>query len=145
METVKKLPERVIFPRGARIAGVGIANDHFTGTAWLQMLAPDDTTFHCPVGNVTFEPGARNNWHKHPGGQILLVTSGKGYSQEEGGHVQVIREGDVVRVLPGVKHWHGAAPDSWMSHLAVMPNSDRGDATWLEPVTDAEYQAIPYP
>ena len=144
METVKKLHEQVIFPWGAKIAGAGIANDHFTWTAWLQMLVPDDSTFHCPIGNVTFEPGARNGWHTHPGGQVLLVTGGRGYYQEEKKKAQVIRKGDVVRIPPDVKHWHGATPDSWMSHLAVMPNSDRGDAAWLEPVTDEEYQAIPY-
>jgi len=129
--------ERVIFRRGEKVT-----NDHFIGTAWLEMLVPDDRTFNCPIGNVTFEPGARNNWHKHPGGQILLVTSGKGYCQEEGGKVRVLHPGDVVKVPPDVKHWHGAAPDSWFTHIAVMPNTQKGDAEWLEPVTDEEYSVI---
>ena len=143
MKKPERFPMRSIFPKGEMIAGKKIANDHFSGTAWLSMLLPDDSVFHCPVGNVTFEPGARNNWHKHPGGQILLVTGGRGYSQDDGRKVQVLREGDVVKVAPGVKHWHGAAPDSWFSHIAIMPNSQKGDAEWLEPVTDEEYHAIP--
>ena len=129
--------EKVIFQRGKKVT-----NDHFIGTAWVEMLVPDDRTFNCPIGNVTFEPGARNNWHKRSGGQILLVTSGKGYSQEEGGKVRVLHPGDVVKVPPDVKHWHGAAPDSWFTHIAVMPNTQKGDAEWLEPVTDEEYSVI---
>ncbi|MFZ1127598.1 hypothetical protein [Methanoregula sp.] len=69
MEKSKVLREHAIFPKGEKIA-----NDHFIGTAWLRVLVPDDSTFHCPVFNVIFEPGARNNWHEHPGGQILLIT-----------------------------------------------------------------------
>ena len=142
MDTAKKIPEDAIFPRGKKIAGEQIANEHFIGSAWLSMLVPDDATFHCPIGNVTFEAGARNSWHTHPGGQILLVTNGKGYSQEEGKPVQVIREGDVVAVSPHVKHWHGAAPDSWFTHIAIMPNSQKGDATWFAPVSDEEYKNL---
>jgi quercetin dioxygenase-like cupin family protein len=130
-------PEWVIFPKGVKIV-----NQYFIGVAWLEMLVPDDSTFNCPIGNVMFEPGTRNNWHKHPGGQILLVTGGKGYSQEEGRPVQVLHEGDVVKVPPNVKHWHGAAPDSWFTHIAVMPHSEKGDAEWFGPVTDEEYSAI---
>ena len=78
MAASKRIPERLIFPKGKKISGGGIANDHFTGTAWLQVLVPDDSMFHCPTFNVTFEPGARNNWHRHPGDQVLLVTGGKG-------------------------------------------------------------------
>jgi len=64
----------------------------------------------------------RNNWHKHPGGHILLLTGGRGYYQEEGWHVQIIKEGDVVKIQPEVKHWHGATPDSWLSHIAITNN-----------------------
>ena len=130
--------ERVIFPKGGKVS-----NDHFIGDVWLEMLIPDDRMFNCPIGNVTFAPGARNSWHTHPGGQILLVTGGKGFSQEEGRKAQVIRGGDVVKVPPGVKHWHGAAPDSWHTHLAIMPDSRKGDAEWFEPVTDEEYRKLP--
>jgi len=128
-----------IFPEGVKIAGEGIANDHFIGTVYLQVLVPPDDVFNCPAFNVVFEPGARNSWHQHPGGQILMVTGGRGYYQEKGTMAQVIREGDVVKIPPGVKHWHGAAPDSRLAHIAISTNPRQGDAVWLEPVTDEEY------
>ncbi|CAM3810547.1 cupin domain-containing protein [Alicyclobacillus pomorum] len=131
------LSESVIFPKGQKIT-----NDYFIGAAWLEMLVPYDSTFNCPIGNVTFEPGSRNNWHKHAGGQILLVTGGKGYYQEEGKPVQVLHEGDVVKILPDVKHWHGATPDSWFTHIAITTNPQKGDTEWLEPVTDEEYNKL---
>ncbi len=137
MDKSKNLSESVIFPKGQKII-----NEYFIGAAWLEMLVSNDSTFNCPIGNVTFEPGARNNWHKHPGGQILLVTGGKGYYQEEGRPVQVIKEGDVVKIHPDVKHWHGATPDSWFAHIAISTNAQKGDAEWLEPVTDEEYIAL---
>ncbi len=137
MNKSNNLSESVIFPKGEKIT-----NDYFIGTAWLEMLVSNDSTFNCPIGNVTFEPAARNNWHKHPGGQILLVTGGKGYFQEEGKPVQVLQEGDVVKIHPNVKHWHGATPDSWFVHLAISTNAQKGDAEWLEPVTDEEYLAL---
>jgi len=137
MDTSKRIPERIIFPKGEKIE-----NEHFTGTASLHVLVPDNNTFHCPVFNVAFEPGARNNWHKHPGGQILLVTGGRGYYQEESKKAQVIREGDVVTIPPDVKHWHGAAPDSWLAHIAISTNAQWGDAEWMEPVTDEEYTTL---
>jgi quercetin dioxygenase-like cupin family protein len=129
--------ESVIFPKGERIT-----NDHFIGAVWLEVLVPADSTFNCPIFNVTFEPGTRNNWHKHPGGQILLVTSGKGYYQEEGRPAQVLHAGDVVTIRPDVKHWHGAAKDSWFTHIAISTNPQKGEAEWLEPVTDEEYHRI---
>ena len=137
MNKSNNLSESVIFPKGKKIT-----NDYFIGTAWLEMLVSNDSTFNCPIGNVTFEPGARNNWHKHPGGQILLVTGGKGYFQEEGKPVQVIQEGDVVKIHPNVKHWHGATQDSWFVHIAISTNAQKGDAEWLEPVTDEEYNNL---
>ena len=137
MNKSNNLSESVIFPKGEKIT-----NDYFIGTAWLEMLVSKDSTFNCSIGNVTFEPGARNNWHKHPGGQILLVTGGKGYYQEEGKPVQVLQEGDVVKIHPNVKHWHGATPDSWFVHIAISTNAQKGDAEWLEPLTDEEYLAL---
>lgn len=101
-----------------------------------------NSIFNCPIGNVTFAPGARNNWHKHPGGQILLVTGGTGFYQEEGKPAQIIKEGDVVEILPDVKHWHGATPDSWLVHVAISTNPQTGDAEWLEPVADKEYNNL---
>lgn len=131
------LNESVIFPKGQKIT-----DEHFIGTAWVEMLVPKDSAFNCQIANVTFEPGARNNWHKHPGGQILLVTGGIGYYQEEGKPARVIRDGDVVKINPDVKHWHGATPDSWLVHIAVITNPPKGDAEWLEPVTDEEYNKL---
>lgn len=98
------------------------------------MLVPRDNEFNCPTGNVTFEPGCRNNWHRHPGGQILLVTGGRGYYQEEGKPAQELNPGDVVKIHPNVKHWHGAASDSWFVYLSVETNANTGPAEWLEPV-----------
>ena len=137
MNNSNDLSESVIFPKGQKIA-----DEHFIGTAWVETLVPMDGTFNCQVANVTFEPGARNNWHKHPGGQLLLVTGGKGYFQEEGKSARVIREGDVVKINPNVKHWHGAVPDSWLVHIAVITNPQKGDAVWLEPVKDEEYKKL---
>ncbi|QDA60340.1 (R)-mandelonitrile lyase [Hymenobacter jejuensis] len=116
------------------------AAENFIGTAWVTMLAGANLT-DCTVGDVTFEPGARNNWHSHPAGQILVVTAGVGYYQEKGQPAQRLRVGDAVTIAPGVVHWHGAASDSLFTHLAINPNVSQGVANWLEPVTDEEYQA----
>jgi quercetin dioxygenase-like cupin family protein len=116
--------------------------DYFTGIAWVKMLvSPNDPT-DCVVGDVTFEPGARNNWHTHPHGQILVVTSGTGYYQEKGQPVRVLHPGDAVSIAPDVNHWHGATPDSRFTHLAINPSASKGTVTWGAPVTDEEYQAV---
>ncbi len=125
-----------IFPKGDKIT-----NNYFTGTAWLQMLITNEV-FNCPIGNVTFEPGCRNNWHSHPGGQILLCTSGQGYFQEKGKPIQLLKAGDVVQILPDVVHWHGATPDSEFSHLAITTNPQKGAVEWMQPVTDEEYNSF---
>ena len=126
-----------IFPKGQKAPA-----DYFTGEAWVQMLLPNDPALHCQIGNVTFEAGARNNWHTHPGGQILIVTSGTGYYQEKGKAVQLIRTGDTIAIPPAVVHWHGAAADSAMTHIAINPNTQTGMVEWLERVTDEEYNSI---
>ena len=125
------------FPRGRRIT-----SDNFTGSVWVEMLVTDEDVFGSRIGNVTFEPGARTNWHSHPGGQILLVTGGAGYYQERGGPVQLMREGDVVEIRPDVVHWHGATPTDELSHVAVVTNPQAGDTVWLQPVTDDEYHRV---
>ncbi len=113
----------------------------FTGTTYLNMLSGRDDTFNAPIGNVTFEPGARTHWHRHDGGQILLVLNGEGRYQEKGGEIRVLKKGDVVRIAPGVIHWHGAAPDSWFVHISVETNAHQnGKTDWLDPVTDKEYK-----
>lgn len=125
-----------MFPRGEEFK-----SPYFTGKVWLEMLSGRDELFNCPIGNVTFEPGCRNNWHKHPGGQILLCLSGTGYYAERGGAVRKLYPGDVVRIAPNMEHWHGATPHSRFSHLSIETNVDAGAAVWLEPVTDAQYGA----
>jgi 4-carboxymuconolactone decarboxylase len=123
-----------LFPKGEKIESA-----NFTGSAWLHMMVNSDTTFNTSIGNVTFEKGARTNWHYHPGGQILLVTSGKGRYQEKGKAVREFRKGDVIKCTPNTVHWHGAAPDSELSHIAIGTNLGKGAVVWLKPVSDEEY------
>ncbi len=112
---------------------------YFTGITHLNMLVTRDETFNSSIGNVTFDAGARTNWHKHSGGQILLVTAGEGRYQEKGKDIQILKKGDVVKIPPNVEHWHGAAPDSNFAHISIEPNIPNNETTWLEPVTDKEY------
>jgi len=126
-----------IFPKGEKAPA-----DYFTGTAWVRLLVPNDKILNTQIGNVVFEPGARNNWHTHPGGQILIVTHGVGYYQEKGKSIQVIREGDVVTIAPDLEHWHGASPDTEFTHIAINGNTQNGIVTWLQRVTDAEYNKL---
>ena len=111
----------------------------FIGQAYLQPL----TDKGGPISNVTFEPGCRNNWHiHHRGGQILIVTGGKGWYQAWGEPARELHLGDVVDIPPEVKHWHGAAKDSWFSHLAVEVPAEGASNEWLEPVTDEAYAQL---
>lgn len=112
----------------------------FTGTTHLYRLVAKDDTYNSSIANVTFDAGARTNWHKHSGGQILLVTSGEGRYQEKGKDIQILKKGDVVKIQPNVEHWHGAAPDSMFAHISIEPNLPDNETTWLEPVTDKEYK-----
>lgn len=112
---------------------------YFTGITHLNMLVTRDETFNSSIGNVTFDAGARTNWHKHSGGQILLVTAGEGRYQEKGKDIQILKKGDVVKIPPNVEHWHGAAHDSNFAHISIEPNIPNNETTWLEPVTDKEY------
>lgn len=134
-EEMKKSEVDTIFSQGE----INPYGKFFTGQTYLNMLNTKDDVFNAPIGNVTFEPGARTNWHKHSGGQILLVTGGEGRYQERGKDTQVLRQGDVVRIAPNVEHWHGAAPKSWFVHLSIETNGSNNKAEWLEPVTDAQY------
>ncbi len=137
MAQFEELKGQGIFPLGEKNEAYA---QFFTGQSYLKALAqaPDG---HFGVGNVTFEPGCRNNWHRHLGGyQILLVTGGQGLYQEAGKPAQLLRAGDVVVIADGVKHWHGATADSWFSHVAITA----GQAEWLEEVSDQDYaQAHP--
>jgi quercetin dioxygenase-like cupin family protein len=126
--------KKTIFPKGEK------ANpDYFVGIAWIRNLVPVDDKLNTVIANVVFEAGARNNWHTHPGGQILIATAGTGYYQEKGKSIQILHPGDVVRIDPDVLHWHGASKDSEFTHIAVNPNVQKGVVEWLDPVTDEEY------
>lgn len=129
--------------------GIGAPNDayaqYFVGQSFLKPLTEPGKA---PVflANVTFEPGCRNNWHIHHGeggGQLLLVTGGRGWYQAWGEQPQELHPGDVIVIPPEVKHWHGAAKDSWFSHLAVEVSCESGSSEWCEPVTDDAYNKLP--
>ncbi|MCM1323529.1 MAG: cupin domain-containing protein [Acetobacter sp.] len=113
---------------------------YFTGNSYLANVNNYDKTLKMPVANVTFEPCTRTNWHYHTGGQVLLITNGEGRHQIRGQEIEILRPGDVVKVAPYVEHWHGAAPNSWFSHIALTPNPDDNQPVWLKPVTDEEYK-----
>jgi 4-carboxymuconolactone decarboxylase len=123
------------FPKG-QVATV----DNHTGTVWLSLLSKPDDEFQFGVAHATFAPGAKLDWHIHPGGQILLITEGTGYYQEKGKLVQVVHKGDVIKCAPGVAHWHGATPESTFAYVAVSP-TQKGETKWLQRVTDEEYRS----
>lgn len=135
MEKPKKIS---VFPVGDKLPET--FSKYFVGQAYLARLTRNGA-LNCPISNVTFEPGCRNNWHSHTGGQLLLVTAGRGYYQERGEPARLLLPGDVVEIAPDVEHWHGAAPDSWFAHLAVETNPQTNENRWLEPVDDAQYAA----
>ena len=113
----------------------------FTNAVWFNLLVPDeDNTYDTHVYNVNFDPAARTHWHYHPGGQILLVTSGIGYYQEIGKPARKLVPGDVVTIPPRVVHWHGAAPDRSFAHIGIGTQEHLGPIKWMEPVTDIEYR-----
>lgn len=142
-----KYPEKEAF-EPQNLFGTGTPNTayarYFIGQSYLNPLTdPKGGLF---AANVTFEPGCRNNWHIHHaesgGGQILLVTAGRGYYQEWGKPARELATGDVVNIPAGVKHWHGAAKESWFAHLAVEVPAEDGHTEWLEPVSDEDYNSL---
>jgi len=118
---------------------------YFTGQVSVEMLQVPSGEERSSAGAVSFKPGARTHWHSHPLGQTLIVTAGVGRIQRWGGPVEEIRVGDVVHIPPHTKHWHGAAPDSAMTHTAITEVLNGSAADWLEPVTDTQYQERPEP
>ena len=133
MSNLEEIKATTVFPMGEENK---MFEKYFIGKSYLNLLSVERTV----IGNVTFEPGCRNNWHMHhKGGQILLCTAGRGYYQEWGKEPQELHPGDVVNIPPEVKHWHGAAPDSWFAHLVVEVPAEGGSNEWLEIVTDEEY------
>ncbi|MDO4909931.1 MAG: cupin domain-containing protein [Corynebacterium sp.] len=128
-----------IFPQGEYNEDF---QQYFIGKSYFAPLLSADVN----IGNVTFEPGCRNNWHTHYAdgdfGQILLCISGAGWYQEEGKEAQALKPGDVVHIKPGVKHWHGAQKDSWFNHVVIMSNKGDLHNEWHEPVDDDYYNAL---
>ncbi|MBN9889880.1 cupin domain-containing protein [Salipiger abyssi] len=113
--------------------------DWFTGTVRVDPLFAAEEPGRTSGAHVTFEPGARTAWHTHPAGQTLIVTFGRGLVQREGGPVEEIRQGDVVWFPAEEKHWHGASPETAMSHIAIQESIDGSPVTWMEKVSDADY------
>ena len=132
------LENSVIFDRGE----LNPYGKYFTGTSYLNMLSVEGVV----MGNVTFEPSCINNWHVHKadkgGGQILLVTGGRGWYQENGKEAKELHAGDVVHIPAGVKHWHGAAKDSWFVHISVEVPGENKSNEWLEPVNSDDYSKL---
>lgn len=114
-------------------------DDWFTGTVRIDPLFQAEEPGRTSGAHVTFEPGARTAWHTHPAGQTLIVTFGRGRVQREGGPVEEISQGDIVWFPAGEKHWHGASSDTAMSHIAIQESIDGTPVTWLEKVSDADY------
>ena len=117
------------------------SDQYFTGSVRIDPLFRAADPSRVSGGLVTFEPGAHSAWHTHPLGQILIVTAGLGLVQQWGGPIQEIRPGDVVRIPPGVKHWHGATATTGMSHIAIQEQLDGKAVDWMEKVSDEQYQA----
>ena len=126
-----------LFPKGEKLS-----NEWFTGNAFLQPLLAKDKNNEFALGSVTFEPGARTNWHTHPRGQVLVVTEGEGFYQEEGKSAQVLKKGDVVNIPENIVHWHGASANSQLVHIAITNYKGDKNVVWLKPVTDEEYKAV---
>lgn len=127
-----------ISKNGSRVSVTPPA-DYFTGTVRLDPLFDTEEPARTAGAAVTFEPEARTAWHTHPLGQTLIVTAGCGRVQREGGPIETINPGDVVWFPPGEKHWHGAGPDTAMTHIAIQEKGEDGPVTWMEKVTDAQY------
>ncbi len=134
MET--DIPKISDFPTGEEN---DVYAQYFTGKSWLAPLTKDKD-LNVPLANVTFEPGCRNNWHSHTGGQLLIIVGGEGLYQERGQPARHLKTGDVVEIKPNVEHWHGATATNWFSHLATNGNPVTNKNQWLEAVTDEDYE-----
>ena len=130
-----EVPEISAFPTGKSNVAY---EQYFSGRSWLAPLT-SMKELNVPVSNVTFEPGCRNNWHSHTGGQLLICVGGEGYYQEKGKPIQVLNPGDVVAIPADVVHWHGAASDSGFTHIAINTKVHLGATQWYAPVTEEEY------
>lgn len=127
------LPNDLIFPKGEKIT-----NNNFIGNAYLYNMAMPDSSNPSLIGCVTFEPGARSNWHLHPGGQILVIVDGTGYYQEQGSPKRIIKKGETIKCPPNIPHWHGASKSEQLIQIAIT-NNQNGATVWMQPVTEEEY------
>jgi len=116
------------------------SNEYFTGVVRIDPLFPVHEPSRVSAGSVTFEPGARSAWHTHPLGQALIITSGLGWVQRDGGSIEEVRPGDVVWFPPGEKHWHGATPTMAMTHMAIQESVNGKNVDWMEKVGDEQYR-----
>jgi quercetin dioxygenase-like cupin family protein len=132
-----KAQDSTLFPKGE----IGKNTDNYTGTIWLHELNQPDSNFTFSLAQAVYAPGSKLDWHIHPAGQYLLITEGTGYYQEKGKPAQIIHKGDIIKCLPGVAHWHGAAPGSSFAYVAVTPTT-KGRTIWLQRVTDEEYKSV---
>lgn len=135
-QSTSNASQETIFPKGE----LGPATN-FTGNAHNFGLVANDSTYNTLVGNVYFEKSARSNWHVHPSGQILVVLDGEGYHQLEGQPKQTMRKGDVIKCPPKIKHWHGATENNSLTQMYILPKTENGIVTWMEPVTDEQYKS----
>ncbi|HTE25867.1 (R)-mandelonitrile lyase [Flavitalea sp.] len=122
--------------------GEKLTNEYFTGDAYLKVLLARDKNSDFVIGHVTFEPGARTNWHTHPKGQVLIVFEGAGFYQEKGKPAQPIQKGDVINIPENMEHWHGASSVSKLAHIAITNFKDEVNVVWLKPVSDDEYATV---
>jgi len=136
MEKTENKTENTIFPKGEKAPA-----ETFTGTVYVQPLAAKNENNNFSIASVTFEPGARAFWHTHPAGQTILVTQGKGLYQEKGKPIKTISKGEVILCNPDIEHWHGASPESAMTHVVITNYKGDSQVNWLKPVTDEEYKA----
>jgi quercetin dioxygenase-like cupin family protein len=127
--------------RNGEQASIIGAPGNFVGNVRIDPLIPVRAPSKVSAGAVTFQPGARSVWHTHPLGQSLVVTAGTGWIQQAGGEKLVIKPGDVIWTPPGVKHWHGATATTGMTHIAIQESQDGKNVEWMEPVTEAQYEA----
>ena len=137
--------QTVVITRGGSRAATPAPAENFTGSARVEAMFEALDPSHASGGSVTFEPGSRTAWHSHPRGQILIVTAGTGRVQRWGDPIEEIRQGDVVRIPAGAKHWHGAAPQVSMTHIALTEHRDGMRVQWMEKVSDEQYNAAPQP
>lgn len=136
-KTENTMDTTTIFPKGQPLP-----KEWFVGEAFLSPLVAKDHNNNFSAGSVSFEPGARTNWHTHPSGQVLLVIEGNGFYQEKGKAARAIKKGDVVNIPENIEHWHGATASTKMVHIAITNYKEDVQVSWLQPVSDEEYQQV---